>query len=85
MDYGRVTARVAAHEAAVSCLALQGDTLLSGSWDSYVKVWAMSSLGASPSQPGGVAAGRTLLETPQVRQARGQRPHSTLDASCTVC
>ena len=38
VDYGRVSETIAAHDDAVSCLCLRGDNLLSGSWDSTVKV-----------------------------------------------
>ena len=39
VDYGRVSETIAAHDDAVSCLCLRGENLLSGSWDSTVKVY----------------------------------------------
>jgi len=49
-EYGR-TESIRAHEDAVSCLRLQGDTLVSGSWDSTMKIWKLtpSSVQAVPS------------------------------------
>jgi len=45
VDYGRASETVPAHDDAVSCLCLNGDTLVSGSWDSTVKVWKMKPTG----------------------------------------
>lgn len=39
IDYGRVSETIAAHDDAVSCLCLRNDNLISGSWDSTVKLW----------------------------------------------
>jgi factor associated with neutral sphingomyelinase activation len=43
MVYGRILERTEAHAAGVSCLDLevQGDTLVSGSWDGEIKVWKL--------------------------------------------
>lgn len=43
IEYGRILDTLPAHEDAVSCLLLSGDKLLTGSWDSDVKVWHYSS------------------------------------------
>jgi factor associated with neutral sphingomyelinase activation len=39
IDYGRVVDSHYAHDDAISCMALCDDVLVSGSWDSTVKVW----------------------------------------------
>ncbi|KAH3744075.1 protein FAN [Pelomyxa schiedti] len=39
VDCGRVSDYLCAHDDAVSCLCMRGDVLLSGSWDTSVKVW----------------------------------------------
>ncbi len=38
IETGRVVDMVPAHDDAVSCIALRGDTLISGSWDATVRV-----------------------------------------------
>eukprot|EP00026_Physarum_polycephalum_P001800 Phypoly_transcript_01803.p1 GENE.Phypoly_transcript_01803~~Phypoly_transcript_01803.p1 ORF type:complete len:984 (+),score=105.94 Phypoly_transcript_01803:185-3136(+) len=47
VDYGRVSETIAAHDDAVSCLCLRGDNLLSGSWDSTVKLWKIRQSGVN--------------------------------------
>lgn len=39
IEYGSVLETVPAHDDAVSCLFLQGNILVSGSWDATVKLW----------------------------------------------
>ena len=41
MEYGRVILKKEAHKAAVSAVCLHGQTVLSASWDSLVKVWTL--------------------------------------------
>jgi len=38
IDYGRIQDTLYAHDDAVSCIAMQGDTVVTASWDSTVKV-----------------------------------------------
>lgn len=45
VDYGSVVDTLCGHEDAVSGLALHGRNLLSGSWDSTVKLWKVSGTG----------------------------------------
>jgi len=45
VDYGRVSETVTGHDDAVSCLRLRGDSLISGSWDSTVKLWKVRPTG----------------------------------------
>jgi factor associated with neutral sphingomyelinase activation len=47
VDYGRVSETIAAHDDAVSCLCMRGDNLLSGSWDSTVKLWKIRQTGVN--------------------------------------
>lgn len=47
VDYGRVLDTLCGHEDAVSQLALHNTNLLSGSWDSTVKLWKVSHTGIS--------------------------------------
>jgi factor associated with neutral sphingomyelinase activation len=39
VDYGRVVDSVLAHDDALSCMDMSDDVLVSGSWDSTLKVW----------------------------------------------
>lgn len=39
VDYGRVVDSALAHDDAISCMDLRDDILVSGSWDSTLKVW----------------------------------------------
>ena len=41
IEYGRVVEHVPAHDAGVCAMALQGETLLSASWDGTIKVWKL--------------------------------------------
>ena len=42
MEYGSVTLKKEAHDAAVSAVCMKGDTIVSASWDSLVKVWKLT-------------------------------------------
>ncbi|XP_022082216.1 protein FAN-like isoform X2 [Acanthaster planci] len=44
IEYGRIVDKLMAHDDAVSALRLQGDILVTASWDSTVKVWTGESL-----------------------------------------
>jgi factor associated with neutral sphingomyelinase activation len=46
-DYGRVITTVPAHDDTVSCLTLRDNLLVSGSWDTSMKVWSISPSGIS--------------------------------------
>jgi len=45
IDYGKVLDTLYAHDDAVSCIRLASDLLISGSWDSTVKIWKHSPTG----------------------------------------
>jgi hypothetical protein len=47
-DYGRVVTTIQAHDDTVSCLALRDSTLVSGSWDTSMKIWSLLPTGISP-------------------------------------
>jgi len=47
VTYGTVLASVTAHDDAVSCVALRGSRVLSGSWDATVKLWDVRESGLS--------------------------------------
>jgi factor associated with neutral sphingomyelinase activation len=44
-EHGRVLDTLAAHDDAVSCLAMRGESLVTGSWDSTVKLWSVRPAG----------------------------------------
>ena len=39
VDFGRVSETISAHDDAVSCVQLLGDQIITGSWDSTVRLW----------------------------------------------
>eukprot|EP01104_Vermistella_antarctica_P008506 TRINITY_DN212_c0_g5_i5.p1 TRINITY_DN212_c0_g5~~TRINITY_DN212_c0_g5_i5.p1 ORF type:complete len:1247 (-),score=410.29 TRINITY_DN212_c0_g5_i5:2155-5895(-) len=47
IDYGRVLDNLCAHDDAVSCIDMTDDLLVSGSWDSTIKVWQRRRSGLS--------------------------------------
>ena len=59
-DYGRVVATVPAHDDTVSCLAIRGETLVSGSWDTSVKVWHLNSSLSRSSSSSAIGGGSGL-------------------------
>jgi hypothetical protein len=46
-EYGRVLQTVDAHDDSVSCLAIGEHAVVTGSWDSTVKVWALEDCGSA--------------------------------------
>lgn len=47
-DYGRVITTIPAHDDTVSCLTLRENVLVSGSWDTTMKVWNVTKTGLHP-------------------------------------
>jgi len=50
VDYSRIIDSVYAHDDAVSCMDVNDDLLVTGSWDSTVKLWKATPTGLEPQQ-----------------------------------